>query len=375
MNTTLALCKELVTQKSVTPDTSSCLQIIAQRLQNIGFEIEYLKFEDVNNLWAKRGSSSPLFVFAGHTDVVPTGPESQWKYPPFSTVEHNGFLYGRGTADMKGSIAAMCTAVERFVTQHAKHTGSIAFLITADEEGPSINGTKKVIAELVSRQEKIDWCLVDEPSSSNKLGDVIKNGRRGSLNGHLTLLGKQGHVAYPELASNPIHLISPFLTEICAIEWDKGNDYFPPSSFQISNITSGTGAENVIPGELKLQFNFRFSTEVTAEQLKQTVIDLLDKHKLQYSLNWRLSGEPFITEQGKLVQAVSQSIKKQCAYETTLSTAGGTSDGRFIAPTGAQVVELGPLNATIHQVDEHVSIEDLENLSLIYELTLENLFL
>ncbi len=373
MTNTLNLLKDLIKQQSVTPDDSDCLTMIGDRLSKSGFEIEYLLYDDVNNLWAKRGTTEPLLVFAGHTDVVPTGPESNWKFPPFEPTEQDGLLYGRGTADMKGSIAAMCTAIERFVSTYPDHTGSIAFLITGDEEGPSINGTVKVIEELVNRKEQIQYCLVGEPSSTAKLGDIIKNGRRGSLNGHLTIHGTQGHVAYPHLANNPIHRATPFLTELCDMKWDNGNEYFPPTTFQISNIESGTGAENVIPGDLKVMFNFRYSTEVTAEQIKSKVMALIKKHDLNHDIQWRLSGKPFITPKGELVNAVSAAISQHCGYETELSTTGGTSDGRFIAPTGAQVVELGPLNKTIHQIDENVSIDDINKLSLIYESMLINL--
>ncbi|MFV2059543.1 MAG: succinyl-diaminopimelate desuccinylase [Gammaproteobacteria bacterium] len=373
MPNTLNLLKDLIKQQSVTPDESECLKMIGDRLSNLGFKIEYLRFDDVNNLWAKHGNADPLFIFAGHTDVVPTGPESNWKFPPFEPTEKNGLLYGRGTADMKGSIAAMCTAVERFITAYPNHNGSIAFLITGDEEGPSINGTVKVIEELVKRKEQIQYCLVGEPSSTLKLGDIIKNGRRGSLNGHLTINGTQGHVAYPHLANNPIHLATPFLTELAEMKWDNGNDYFPPTTFQISNIESGTGAENVIPGDLKVMFNFRYSTEVTADEIKSKVMALIAKHDLNHDIKWRLSGKPFLTPKGDLVSAVSKAIKQHCGYDTELSTSGGTSDGRFIAPTGAQVVELGPLNKTIHQIDENVSIDDINKLSLIYESMLVNL--
>ncbi|MBT5231988.1 MAG: succinyl-diaminopimelate desuccinylase, partial [Methylococcales bacterium] len=297
----------------------------------------------------------------------------KWQSPPFKATIKDGLLYGRGTADMKGSIAAMMTAVERFVGNHPDHKGSIAFLITSDEEGPSINGTVKVVEALEQRNEKYEWCIVGEPSSTNRLGDIIKNGRRGSLNGHLTIKGKQGHVAYPHLAQNPIHLASPFIQELTEMTWDLGNEYFPPTTFQIANMNSGTGAENVIPGELKMQFNFRFSTEVTDEQLKAKVTACLEKHQLNYDINWRLSGNPFLTPKGELVHATQAAIKDEMGYETELSTSGGTSDGRFIAPTGAQVVELGPLNATIHMIDECVSVKDLDSLSNIYEKMLENL--
>lgn len=375
MTKTIEFLKDLIRQQSVTPDESDCLTMIGDRLQKLEFNIEYLRYDDVNNLWAKRGTTEPLLVFAGHTDVVPTGPESNWKFPPFKPTEEQGLLYGRGTADMKASIAAMWSAVERFISVYPDHKGSIAFLITGDEEGPSINGTVKVINELVTRQEQIHYCLVGEPSSSSKLGDIIKNGRRGSLNGHLTIKGKQGHVAYPHLANNPIHLATHFLTELCDMKWDNGNEYFPATTFQISNIESGTGAENVIPGDLSLMFNFRYSTEVTADELKSKVMTLIKKYKFAHDITWRLSGEPFITPKGDLVNAVSAAIKHHCGYDAELSTSGGTSDGRFIAPTGAQVVELGPINKTIHQVDENVSINDIKKLSLIYESMLVNLFI
>ncbi|MFV1982527.1 MAG: succinyl-diaminopimelate desuccinylase [Thiohalomonadales bacterium] len=375
MPETIEFLKNLIRQQSVTPDESDCLTLIADRLRKLDFSIEYLRYDDVNNLWARRGCTEPLFVFAGHTDVVPTGPESNWKFPPFEPTEENGLLYGRGTADMKGSIAAMCTAVERFITANPDNQSSIAFLITGDEEGPSINGTVKVIEELVKREEQIHFCLVGEPSSTLKLGDIIKNGRRGSLNGHLIIKGMQGHVAYPHLANNPIHLAIPFLSELCEMKWDNGNEYFPPTTFQISNIESGTGAENVIPGDLKVMFNFRYSTEVTADEIKLKVTTLIEKHKFAYNITWRLSGIPFITPKGELVNAVSAAIKQHCGFNAELSTSGGTSDGRFIAPTGAQVVELGPINKTIHQVDENVSIDDLKKLSLIYESMLINLFM
>ncbi len=374
MPETIEFLKDLIRQQSVTPDDSNCLTMIAERLEKMDFNIEYYRYDDVNNLWAKFGNSEPLLVFAGHTDVVPSGPEENWTHPPFEPTEVNGLLYGRGSADMKGSIAAMCTAVERFLKAKPNFKGSIAFLITGDEEGPSINGTVKVIEELVKRKEIIHHCLVGEPSSSSKLGDIIKNGRRGSLNCYLTIYGNQGHVAYPHLANNPIHLASPFLTELCAIKWDNGNEYFPPTTFQISNIESGTGAENVIPGDLKVMFNFRYSTEVTADEIKLKVTSLIVKHNFKHDLTWRLSGKPFITPKGDLVNAVSAAIKQHCGYDTELSTSGGTSDGRFIAPTGAQVVELGPINKTIHQIDENVSIKDIKKLSLIYESMLVNLF-
>ena len=373
MSETLTLAQDLIRRTSVTPEDHGCQDLIRERLGAIGFKLENLPFAEVKNLWARRGTSGPLFVFAGHTDVVPTGPLKDWLTPPFTPTIQHGLLYGRGAADMKSSIAAMITACERFVRKHPEHQGSIAFLITSDEEGPSVNGTVKVVDVLAQRQEKIDWCLVGEPSSTHKLGDIIKNGRRGSLNGKLSIHGTQGHVAYPHLACNPIHLAAPFLADISQLSWDEGNAYFPPTTFQISNIQAGTGVENVIPGDLCLHFNFRFSTESTEAGLKARVEALLEKHQLQYSLTWRLSGHPFLTPEGALVKAIQQAIGTEMGYPTELSTSGGTSDGRFIAPTGAQVVELGPLNATIHQVNECVSIEDIDRLSIIYEKTLENL--
>ena len=372
---TISLALDLISRSSVTPDDQGCQPLMIDRLKAIGFDIENMRFNDVDNFWARRGNSGPLFTFAGHTDVVPTGPVDKWKVDPFKPEIIDGYLYGRGAADMKGSLAAMVTACERFVDEHPDHKGSIAFLITSDEEGPSINGTVKVIEQLENRNEKIDWCLVGEPSSTKKLGDVVKNGRRGSLSGTLTILGKQGHVAYPHLAKNPIHLAAPAIAELSTIQWDNGNEFFPPTTFQISNIHGGTGANNVIPGELQLLFNLRFSTEVTETDLKNKIESIFDKHQLQYELEWTLSGHPFLTPEGELVDAISKSIKEICAYDTELSTAGGTSDGRFIAPTGAQVVELGPLNATIHQVNERVLAEDLDTLSALYKRIMEHLLL
>ncbi|PHS24860.1 MAG: succinyl-diaminopimelate desuccinylase [Methylophaga sp.] len=373
MSATLELTKDLISRPSVTPEDFGCQQLLAERLAAIGFTIEHLRFGDTDNIWARRGNQSPVLAFAGHTDVVPTGPEESWTSPPFEPVIRDGLLYGRGAADMKGSIAAFVTACERFIAKHDDHTGSIAFLITSDEEGPATGGTVKVIETLEARGEKIDWCLVGEPSSTKKVGDIVKNGRRGSMNGYLTIKGKQGHIAYPHLAENPIHLLTPALTELCTIEWDQGNEDFPPTSFQVSNLNSGTGVTNVIPGTAEAVFNFRFSTEVTHQQLQQRVEALLDQHNLNYDLKWQLSGKPFRTASGALVDAVKSAIKATTGYETELSTSGGTSDGRFIAPTGAQVVELGPLNATIHQLDECVSVADLDILSEIYETLLVQL--
>lgn len=373
MSNTLELAKALIAKASVTPDDAGCQAILAERLKVLGFVIEPLRFGEVDNLWARRGNRAPLFVFAGHTDVVPTGPETEWRSPPFTPTINGGKLYGRGTADMKSSLAAMVTACERFITQHPDHAGSIGFLITSDEEGPAVDGTVKVIETLRQRNEQIDWCLVGEPSSTDKVGDVIKNGRRGSLNAKLTIQGVQGHVAYPYLAQNPVHQFAPAMQELASIEWDQGNDHFPPTTFQISNIRAGTGATNVIPGELEVLFNFRFSTEVTEEELRHRVEAILDKHGLDYHIEWSLSGQPFLTAEGELVDAVQSAIESVTGYATKLSTAGGTSDGRFIAPTGAQVVELGPINATIHKINECVDIAELDTLSEIYEQILVNL--
>jgi len=370
---TLELAKQLIARPSVTPEDAGCQQLMVDRLQPLGFEVQRLRFGKVDNFWARRGTTKPLLVFAGHTDVVPTGPLEKWTSDPFAPVIRDGHLYGRGAADMKGSLAAFITAIEDFVAAHPDHQGSIGLLITADEEGPSVDGTVKVVEWLEARGEKIDYCLVGEPSCVEQLGDTIKNGRRGSLNGQLVVHGRQGHVAYPHLARNPIHLAATALAELAATEWDRGNEFFPPTSFQISNIHAGTGAENVVPGQLELLFNFRFSTAVTENQLKTRVEDILKRHMLDYELFWKLSGQPFLTPVGALVEAVRQAILAERGIDTTLSTSGGTSDGRFIAPTGAQVVELGPLNATIHQIDERVRVEDLAALSRIYAGTLKRL--
>ncbi len=370
---TLSLTKALIERPSVTPEDAGCQNFIAQRLQTMGFAIEPMRFGEVDNLWARLGKQQPLFVFAGHTDVVPTGPEQQWTSAPFKAEIRDGQLYGRGTADMKGSIAAMLTACERFIKNHPAPKGSIGFLLTSDEEGPAIDGTVKVIKTLENRHEKIDWCLVGEPTSSKQLGDMIKNGRRGSLNADLTIHGIQGHVAYPHLASNPIHLFAPVLSALSNEVWDQGNAHFPATTFQISNIHAGTGATNVIPGDLQVTFNFRFSTAVTEQQLRERVEKLLDQHKLKYTLTWTLSGNPYLTPAGKLVEASAAAIQEVCGFTTELSTSGGTSDGRFIAPTGAQVLELGPLNASIHKVNEHVAVRDLDLLSQVYERILEKL--
>jgi succinyl-diaminopimelate desuccinylase len=373
MSRTLDLTKDLINRKSVTPEDAGCQELMVNILEPLGFRIEDLTFADTKNIWARKGTAEPLFCFAGHTDVVPSGPEQNWQTPPFEATEKNGYVHGRGAADMKGSLAAMLVATENFVKTNPQHKGSIAFLITSDEEGPFINGTTKVIDTLEARNEKITWCLVGEPSSTNEVGDIVKNGRRGSLTGDLLVKGIQGHVAYPHLARNPIHESTLALAELANTHWDNGNGSFPPTSFQISNINGGTGAGNVIPGELKICFNFRFSTEVTDQQLITRVTTVLDAHKLDYDINWTFNGQPFLTNSGELVQATQQAIKNCTGRETLLSTAGGTSDGRFIAPTGAQVIELGPVNATIHKIDECVKIDDLDTLANIYQDILKRL--
>lgn len=370
---TLDLSTELISRPSITPDDKGCQQLLIDKLEPLGFKTEKMRFEEVDNIWLRKGDSAPVFCFAGHTDVVPTGPVESWDSDPFTPTQRDGKFYGRGTADMKGSIAAFTIACERFVKAHPDHKGSIAYLITSDEEGPAKNGTVKVIETLEARNEKIDWCLVGEPSSTNQVGDVIKNGRRGSLGCELSIIGKQGHVAYPHLADNPIHLAAPMLTELTTMQWDKGNDFFPPTTFQISNLNSGTGVTNVIPGTADLVFNFRFSTEVTPEELQEKVEELLKKHELNYEINWALSGMPFLTAEGKLVSAAVEAISDVTGIKTELSTSGGTSDGRFIAPTGAQVLELGPTNATIHQINECVGLDELDTLEEIYFRLLEKL--
>lgn len=373
MSDTLALTRELIARASVTPDDAGCMELIGARLRRLGFELHPLRFGEVDNLWARRGNTGPLFAFAGHTDVVPPGPLAQWTSPPFSPDMRDGHLYGRGAADMKGSIAAMIVAVERFLAKHPQHDGSIAFLLTSDEEGPSINGTVKVVEWLQARGERIDWCVVGEPTSVERLGDTIKNGRRGSLNGNLVVHGVQGHAAYPDRADNPIHRAAPVLAELCAIRWDHGNEHFPPTTFQISNIHAGTGADNVIPGTLEVIFNLRYSTELTREQIERRIENVLLRHGLRYTLTWRHSGAPFLTPEGKLVDATRAAIAQRLSVSTELSTSGGTSDGRFIAPTGAEVLELGPINASIHKIDERVAVADLDALSDVYEGILRRL--
>ena len=366
MSATFDLACELIRRPSVTPDDAGCQALMAARLRRLGFRIEPLRFGDVDNLWARRGDADPLFCFAGHTDVVPPGPASSWASPPFEPSVRSGQLYGRGAADMKGSLAAMITATEAFVAERPGHRGSVAFLLTSDEEGPAVDGTVRVVETLKTRGEKIAWCLVGEPTSVDRVGDVIKNGRRGSLNGRLRVLGRQGHVAYPHLALNPVHAFAPVLAALVATEWDRGNAHFPPTTFQISNLNAGTGAENVIPGELTAWLNFRFSTEVDAPTLQRRVEALLDAAGTRYELEWRLSGNPFLTPAGELVDAARAAVRAVGGYDPELSTSGGTSDGRFIAPTGAQVLELGPRNATIHQVDECVGVDELDALHGIY---------
>ncbi|MEK7262708.1 MAG: succinyl-diaminopimelate desuccinylase, partial [Pseudomonadota bacterium] len=356
---------------SVTPDDAGCQKILAQRLTAAGFRCEHLRYGDVDNLWAERGAGKPLVVFAGHTDVVPPGPRENWHSDPFKPEVRDGMLYGRGAADMKGAVAAFVTAAETFLATHPKHPGAIGLLITSDEEGPAVNGTVKVMDWLAARGRKIDYCLVGEPSSAKVLGDAIKNGRRGSLSGKLTVRGIQGHVAYPHLARNPIHQLTPALAELTAIEWDRGNADFPATSLQVSNIQGGTGAENVIPGSVELWFNFRFSTAVTDAQLRDRTEAVLKKHGLDYQLNWTLSGQPFLTRGTRLIEAVRRAVHEELGAEAAPNTAGGTSDGRFIAPTGAEVVELGALNSTIHKTDECVAVTDLGRLSHTYRRVLE----
>lgn len=373
MSATLELAIDLIKRPSVTPEDLGCQQVMADRLEKKGFTIEHMPIEDVQNLWAVRGSGSPLLVLAGHTDVVPAGKIDKWHSNPFEPEIRDNVLYGRGAADMKGSLAAMVVAVENFIDKHPDHTGSVAFLITSDEEGDAYYGTEAVMKKLAERNIQIDWALVGEPSSTKAVGDVVKVGRRGSMLGKLHIKGVQGHVAYPHLAKNPVHLVAPALTALSCETWDKGNDSFPPTSFQISNFNSGTGASNVIPGEADIMFSFRFSTEVTADQLQERVRIILDKHQLDYDLVFELKGMPFLTEQGILVRAVEDAVFSVTGVKPELSTSGGTSDGRFIAPTGAQVIELGPTNATIHKVNESVAIGELDLLTEMYENLLTNL--
>lgn len=375
LNNTLALAQALIACRSLTPFDKGCQEILIHRLEKIGFNIERMRCGEVDNLWARRGTGAPLICFAGHTDVVPTGPLEKWNSDPFKPTIREGRLYGRGAADMKGSVAAFITAIEAFVADHPNHNGSIALLITSDEEGIAVDGTVKVVEALKARNELIDYCIVGEPTSVDNIGDMIKNGRRGSLSGTLTVKGIQGHIAYPHLAKNPIHLAAPAIAELANAKWDEGNEYFPPTTWQISNINGGTGATNVIPGEVTMLFNFRFSTASTTESLQARVHEILDRHGLDYDLLWENSGKPYLTPRGSLVDAVSGAIMAVAGIETQLSTSGGTSDGRFIADICAQVVEIGPRNATIHKINEYVEVEDLEKLPEIYRLTMENLLL
>lgn len=372
---TLALTRELIARPSVTPDDAGCQQLIGDRLKKTGFKVTHLPSEDVANLWATHGKGAPVFTFLGHTDVVPPGTESGWDTPPFEPRERDGYLYGRGAADMKGSVAAMVTALERFVEANREHGGTVSLLLTSDEEGIAVNGTKKVVEYLEGKDIGIDWCLVGEPCSREKLGDAIRNGRRGSLSGVLTVSGIQGHTAYPALAKNPVHLAGPALVELSRRVWDEGNAHYPPSSFQISNIRAGTGAENVIPASVEVSFNLRFSTEWTEQRLKDSVRDLLDSHELEYDLLWRPCSQPFLTQSGELLEAVQDAVAGVCGIMPEISTDGGTSDGRFIAPTGAEVVELGPVNATIHKVNERVRSADLDTLADLYENILSRLMI
>lgn len=373
MSTTLALAEDLLRRPSVSPEDHGCLDVIAARLAPLGFVNERLQYGPVDNLWARRGSSGPVLCFAGHTDVVPAGPREEWHTDPFEPVVRDGILYGRGSADMKTGLAAMVTATERFIARHPGHKGSLAFLFTSDEEGPSVDGTRRVMTVLEARNEKIDWCVVGEPTSSESLGDTIKIGRRGSLSGRLTVHGVQGHIAYPHLADNPVHAFAPALAELVAHHWDEGNEFFQPTTFQVSNIAAGTGAPNVVPGELKVRFNLRFSTEQTVESLQRSVLAILDRLGVKYTLEWFVSGLPFFTPPGLLTETVAAAVHELTGRRPAFSTTGGTSDGRFIAPTGAQVVELGVVNATIHKVNECVRVADVELLGRVYERVMERL--
>ncbi|MBL78707.1 MAG: succinyl-diaminopimelate desuccinylase [Nitrosomonadaceae bacterium] len=371
----LSLTKQLISCRSLTPDDSGCQDILINRLEKIGFKIDYFQSNGVKNIWARRGTSAPILCFAGHTDVVPTGPLEHWESDPFIPTIRDGKLFGRGAADMKSSLAAFITAIESFLYLYPDHNGSIALLITSDEEGIAVDGTIRVITALKEKKEQIDYCIVGEPTCSNELGDTIKNGRRGSLSGVLTIIGIQGHIAYPHLAKNPIHIAAPCITELTQTKWDCGNEYFPPTTWQISNITGGTGATNVIPGKVEITFNFRFSTASTVTSLQDKVHHILDKYEFKYSLDWSLSGKPFLTPKGDLVEALNDSIYKVTKIKSKLSTSGGTSDGRFIADICPQVVEFGPINASIHKINECIEVADIEKLSKIYKGALENLLL
>ncbi len=374
MTKTLELAKDLISRQSNTPLDAGCQELMISRLAPLGFKIERMRFDNVDNFYARRGTSGPLLVFAGHTDVVPTGPVDQWHTPPFEPTIKDGMLYGRGAADMKTSCAAFITAIEDFVSKHPNHPGSIGLLITSDEEGIAINGTVKVVEALKARNEHFDYCIVGEPTSNKVVGDMIKNGRRGSLSGKLTVKGVQGHIAYPHLVKNPIHMVAPAIKDMVDTVWDEGNEYFPPTSWQISNMNGGTGATNVVPGEVTILFNFRFSTASTEQNLKERVYAILDKHALEYDLEWEYS-PPYITPKGNLVAAISEAIQESYGVNPELSTTGGTSDGRFIADICKQVIEFGPLNATIHKLNECVAVADIEPLKDTYRITLEKLLL
>ena len=373
MSETLQLAGQLISRRSLTPVDDGCIDIIGARLTPLGFSLEKMRCGEVDNLWARRGSAVPLLCFAGHTDVVPAGPLDKWHSDPFTPTVRDGMLYGRGASDMKGPLAAFITAIEKFIADHPQHRGSIAVLLTSDEEGAAVDGTVRVVEALRQRNEPIDYCIVAEPTSATKTGDIIKNGRRGSLSGTLTVKGVQGHIAYPHLLRNPIHLAAPAIAELAATVWDKGNEYFPPTSWQISNIHGGAGAANVVPGTVEILFNFRFSTASTVDGLKSEFCAILDRHGLEYDLRWELSGKPYLTPRGNLVDTASAAIREVTGVTTELSTSGGTSDGRFIADICPQVIELGPLNATIHKIDECVAVADLDALSQIYYLTLRKL--
>ena len=374
MNPTLALTFDLLRRPSVSPEDCGCLDVIGARLAAAGFRNERIDFGPVANLWSVRGDEGPLLCFAGHTDVVPTGPREDWATDPFEPVVRDGVLYGRGAADMKSGLAAMVTATERYVARHPDHAGRIAFLLTSDEEGPSVDGTRRVVEVLRERGQAIDWCVVGEPASAERFGDTIKIGRRGSLSGRLTVHGVQGHIAYPQLADNPVHGFAPALAELVARHWDAGNEYFQPTTFQVSNIAAGTGAPNVIPGELKVRFNLRFSTEQTVDSLQRAVLGILDRHRVKYTLEWFVSGLPFLTRPGFLTEVVSQAVEGVTGLRPAFSTSGGTSDGRFISPMGAEVVEVGVPNGTIHKVNECVRLDDVASLTTVYERILELAF-
>ena len=370
---TLALACELIRRPSITPEDAGCQAMLAERLAPLGFRIETMRFAEVDNLWARRGGGGPLLALLGHTDVVPTGPLEAWSSPPFEPTIRDGYLHGRGAADMKGSVAAMVTAIERFVGRYPEHGGSVALLLTSDEEGPSVNGVRRVMEALGKRGERIDWCLVGEPSSTERLGDTVRIGRRGSLSGTIVVRGIQGHIAYPHLARNPVHDLARLLARLADTVWDEGTGHFPPTSFQVSNVTAGTGADNIIPGQAEAMFNFRYSTRHDRDSLVAAVESACRTLGLDCHIDWRLSGEPFLTESGRLIEAVGGAVEAVAGGRPELSTAGGTSDGRFVAPTGAEVVELGPVNATIHGIDERVLVADLDRLSEMYERVLARL--